>query len=91
MLAAADGTVMYSGSGVRGYGNLVLIRHAELGLVTVYAHNRRNLVREGEGVTRGQVVAEVGRTGRASGDHLHFEVRRGETPLDPLDHVHPAR
>lgn len=82
VLAASAGKVIYAGAGVRGYGNLILIRH-QGGMVTVYAHNRRNLVKEGEEVGQGQVIAEVGHTGRASGDHLHFEVRRGDTPADP--------
>lgn len=88
VLAAADGKVIYAGSGVRGYGNLILVRH-DTGMVTVYAHNRRNLVKEGQEVKQGQVIAEVGHTGRASGNHLHFEVRRGDAPVDPLDHVKP--
>lgn len=82
VVAAADGVVIYSGSGVRGYGNLILIRHAG-GMVTVYAHNRRNRVVEKERVLRGQVIAEVGRTGNATSNHLHFELRAGETPRDP--------
>ena len=88
VLAAAEGVVIYAGSGLRGYGNLILVRH-DGGIVTVYAHNRRNLVKEGDRVTQGQVIAEVGHTGRTSGNHLHFEVRRGDTPVDPLDHVKP--
>jgi lipoprotein NlpD len=90
VLAAAGGKVIYAGSGVRGYGNLILIRH-QGGIVTVYAHNRRNLVKEGEEVGQGQVIAEVGHTGRASGDHLHFEVRRGDTPVDPSGFVSRQR
>jgi murein DD-endopeptidase MepM/ murein hydrolase activator NlpD len=90
VLAAAAGTVIYAGSGVRGYGNLILLRHPG-GLVTVYAHNRANLVQEKEAVRAGQVIAEVGRTGNASACHLHFEVRRGESPEDPLVHVTPLR
>ena len=86
ILAAADGTVMYAGDGVRGYGNMIIVRHTG-GLVTVYAHNHRNHVNEGVKVTRGQVIGEVGSSGRATGTHLHFEVRRGETPVDPLGHV----
>jgi murein DD-endopeptidase MepM/ murein hydrolase activator NlpD len=82
VLAAAGGRVIYSGAGVKGYGNLILVRHTG-GIVTVYAHNRRNMVKEGDRVQQGQVIAEVGHTGRASGDHLHFEVRRGDTPVDP--------
>jgi len=86
ILAAADGTVMYAGDGVRGYGNMIIIRHSG-GLVTVYAHNQRNHVSEGVKVSRGQVIGEVGSSGRATGTHLHFEVRQGETPVDPLGHV----
>jgi len=81
ILAAADGEVLYAGV-QRGYGNLVILRH-EGGLITIYAHNRENLVREGERVRKGQKIATVGRTGRATGPHLHFEVRRGTTPIDP--------
>jgi len=88
VLAAAAGTVIYAGSGVRGYGNLILLRHAG-GTVTVYAHNRRNQVREQDPVRQGQTIAEVGQTGNATAPHLHFEVRRGESPEDPLLHVHP--
>ena len=88
VLAAADGKVIYSGSGVKGYGNLILVRHLR-GLVTVYAHNRINLVRERALVRKGQVIAEVGHTGRATGDHLHFELREGDKPIDPRLHLPP--
>ncbi len=88
ILAAAGGTVIYEGSGLKGYGNLVIIRHRG-GLVSVYAHNRRNLVREGVVVKQGQVIAEVGHSGRTTGDHLHFEIRHGEKPLDPQKYVKP--
>lgn len=88
VLAAADGVVIYAGAGVRGYGNLILLRHRS-GLVTVYAHNKRNLVQEGVTVRQGTVIAEVGATGRATGNHLHFEVRIGERPQDPLRYVRP--
>jgi murein DD-endopeptidase MepM/ murein hydrolase activator NlpD len=90
ILAAAAGTVIYAGSGVRGYGNLILLRHPGA-LVTVYAHNRRNRVVEKETVRAGQVIAEMGRTGNASASHLHFEVRRGEVPEDPLLHFERSR
>lgn len=88
VLAAGDGVVAYSGAGIRGYGNLILIHHPGH-LVTVYAHNRKNLVRERTRVRRGQVIAEVGHTGRATGPHLHFEIRKGDLPLDPTKYVKP--
>ena len=81
--AAADGTVIYAGV-QRGYGNIVILRH-QGDLVTIYAHNQRNLVEEGQQVKAGEPVALVGATGRATGPHCHFEVRRGTTPHDPLD------
>jgi len=90
ILAAEDGKVIYAGAGVRGYGKMVIVRHRGE-LVTVYAHNRRNLVQMGTLVQRGQVIAEVGRTGRTSGNHLHFEVRTGEKPRDPLRYVRPPK
>jgi murein DD-endopeptidase MepM/ murein hydrolase activator NlpD len=82
VLAADDGTVIFVGK-QSGYGNVVIVRH-EHGLVTVYAHNSEVLVREGARVARGQQVARVGQTGRTTGPHLHFEVRDGVKPRDPL-------
>ena len=82
VVAAADGTVIFVGK-QSGYGNVVIVRH-EHGLVTVYAHNSAVLVREGAHVTRGQPVARVGQTGRTTGPHLHFEVRDGVKPRNPL-------
>jgi murein DD-endopeptidase MepM/ murein hydrolase activator NlpD len=84
--AAEAGRVIHSGNSLAGYGNLVIIKHAG-NLSTVYAHNRRNLVRVGEFVERGQVIAEVGRTGRATANHVHFEVRRNGSPRNPLDYL----
>jgi murein DD-endopeptidase MepM/ murein hydrolase activator NlpD len=81
--AAASGTVIYSGDQVRGYGNMVVIRH-ENGLVTVYAHNSLLLVHAGDVVAVGREIARVGDTGRSTAPHLHFEVRRGDTPQDPM-------
>lgn len=66
--------MIYSDNGWRGYGNLVVLRHAG-GYVTVYAHNRRNLVDEGEVVRQGAAIAEVGSTGHSTGPHCHFEIR----------------
>ncbi|NOT57822.1 MAG: M23 family metallopeptidase [Deltaproteobacteria bacterium] len=83
--AVADGEVIFSNV-LHGYGNIVLIRHRN-GLVSVYAHNRRNLVKEGEWVRRGKVIAEVGQTGRASGPHLHFEIRKDNQARNPLRYL----
>ncbi len=80
--AAGDGMVLFSGQ-QRGYGNLVLIAH-DRDVVTVYAHNERNLVSPGERVQRGDEIARVGQTGNATGPHLHFEVRVATQPRDPL-------
>jgi lipoprotein NlpD len=82
VFAAAGGEVLFAGE-QRGYGNLVLIRHPQ-GLVTVYAHNSENLVEQGDRVLRGEPIARVGRSGNATGPHLHFEVRVGTRPRDPL-------
>jgi lipoprotein NlpD len=89
VLAAAAGTVVYSDDKQRGYGNLVILSHAH-GYVTVYAHNRRNLVDEGDAVRQGAPIAEVGSTGRSTGPHLHFEIRQKKKAVDPLIHL-PAR
>lgn len=74
LYAAHDGTVVYSGRGLSGYGNLIVLR-ASQGLMTVYAHNRRNRVKAGQIVKRGTHIADVGATGRATGPHVHFETR----------------
>jgi lipoprotein NlpD len=81
--AAGDGQVVYAGDAIRGYGNLIVVQHAG-DLLTVYAHNSVLLVRQGERVTAGQRVALVGQSGHATGSHLHFEVRQGQIPRDPL-------
>jgi len=81
--AAADGVVLYSGSELKGYGNLVILRH-DNDLITVYAHNSKNKVKEGDRVKCGQVISLAGDTGRATGSHLHFEVRKGDKPRNPL-------
>jgi murein DD-endopeptidase MepM/ murein hydrolase activator NlpD len=82
VLAAQSGKVLFAGF-QRGYGNLVLVGH-DGGLVTIYAHNAENLVVAGDPVARGQRIARVGRSGNATGPHLHFEVRVGTRPHDPL-------
>jgi murein DD-endopeptidase MepM/ murein hydrolase activator NlpD len=81
--AAAEGRVLYSGASGTGYGTMVVIEHGD-DLSTVYAHNARNLVRRGEWVAQGAWIAEVGATGRATGPHLHFEIRFRDIPQDPL-------
>jgi murein DD-endopeptidase MepM/ murein hydrolase activator NlpD len=80
--AAAAGTVIYAGE-QSGYGSIVILKH-DGGLVTLYAHASRLLVEEGARVRRGDPVAEVGQTGRTTGPHLHFEVREGTRPRNPL-------
>jgi lipoprotein NlpD len=82
VFAADEGEVLFAGE-QRGYGNLVLIGHGR-GVVTVYAHNSQNLVEQGDHVLRGEPIARVGRSGNATGPHLHFEVRVGARPRDPL-------
>jgi murein DD-endopeptidase MepM/ murein hydrolase activator NlpD len=80
--AAEDGTVAYVGDEIKGYGKLVLVRHAN-GWVTAYANNGDLLVKKGEAVKRGQVLAKSGQTGNVTSPQLHFELRKGKTPVDP--------
>ncbi|MBW8312883.1 MAG: peptidoglycan DD-metalloendopeptidase family protein [Rhizobium sp.] len=87
VLAAADGVVVYSGAGLVGYGELIIVKHSDEWL-SAYAHNRRRLVGEGAQVKAGQQIAELGRTG-TSRDMLHFEVRRNGKPVDPLQVLPP--
>lgn len=85
---AADGVVVYSGAGLVGYGELVIVKHNDEWL-SAYGHNRQRLVAEGEAVKSGQQIAELGHSG-ASRDMLHFEIRRNGKPVDPLPLL-PAR
>ncbi len=85
IFAAADGEVVYAGSGLLGYGNLVIINHNETYL-SAYAHNRKILVREGEKVTKGRKIAEMGSSG-SNRVMLHFEIRRDGKPVDPLKYL----
>ncbi|MCX8072974.1 MAG: M23 family metallopeptidase [Candidatus Binatia bacterium] len=82
VLAAADGEVIFAGE-LRGYGKTIMLAHKG-GLVTLYAHNQAHLVREGQKVRKGQTIALVGETGKATGPNLHFEVRHDNALLDPL-------
>ena len=81
--ASNAGMVIYSNNTIKGYGNLIVLRHSEE-FVTVYAHNQVNLVEEGTWVEKGQIIGKVGQTGRASGPHLHFEIRRNNKAVDPM-------
>jgi murein DD-endopeptidase MepM/ murein hydrolase activator NlpD len=86
VVAAESGTVAYAGSELKGYGNLVLIRH-EGNWVTAYAHNETLLVRRGDRVERGQEIAKAGKTGAVDQPQVHFELRQGSKPVDPLPHL----
>lgn len=85
VVAAAPGKVVYSGNNLRGYGNLVIIKHNKTYL-SAYAHNSRILVKEGQTVSRGQKIAEMGKTD-ADNVKLHFEIRRLGKPVDPLKYL----
>jgi murein DD-endopeptidase MepM/ murein hydrolase activator NlpD len=84
--AAEDGTVAYAGSEVKGYGKLVLIRH-DNGYVSAYAHNGDINVKHGEKVKRGHTIAKSGQTGNVTSPQLHFEIRKGASPIDPMPHL----
>jgi murein DD-endopeptidase MepM/ murein hydrolase activator NlpD len=81
--AAEDGVVAYAGNELKGYGNLVLIRHGN-GYVTAYAHASEVVVKRGDQIKRGQVIARSGQTGNVTSPQLHFEIRKGATPVDPM-------
>lgn len=85
VLAAAAGQVVYSGSGLRGYGKLLIVKHNEI-FLSAYAHNDRLLVKEGDFVKAGQIIADMGSSG-TDRVKLHFEIRRDGTPVDPLKYL----
>jgi murein DD-endopeptidase MepM/ murein hydrolase activator NlpD len=87
--AAEDGVVAYSGNELKGYGNLVLVRHAN-GYVTAYAHASELLVKRGDTIKRGQVIAKSGQSGEVGSPQLHFEIRKGSSPVDPLQFLNGA-
>lgn len=82
IVAASEGVVVYSGSEIGGYGNITVIAHKN-GYFTVYAHAKTNYTHQGQRVYRGQVIAQVGMTGRTTGPHLHFEIRKNGEAIDP--------
>ncbi|MBA2127539.1 peptidase M23 [Hyphomicrobium methylovorum] len=84
--AAESGVVAYAGSELKGYGNLVLLRH-DNGWVTAYAHNDEMLVKHGDKVKRGQVISRAGKTGSVDQPQIHFELRQGSKPVDPLPYL----
>ncbi len=87
--AAEDGVVAYSGNELKGYGNLILVRHAN-GYVTAYAHASELLVKRGDAIKRGQIIAKSGQSGEVGSPQLHFEIRKGSTPVDPLQFLNGA-
>jgi len=87
--AAEDGVVAYSGNELKGYGNLVLVRHSN-GYVTAYAHASELLVKRGDAIKRGQVIAKSGQSGEVRSPQLHFEIRKGSSPVDPLQFLNGA-
>lgn len=86
ILAAQSGIVIYRGKDFRGFGRLVMIEHPD-GWATLYGHLESFLVEEGQKVKMGDMIGTMGRTGRATGVHLHFEIRRGRVAVDPLNYL----
>lgn len=86
ILASERGIVIYTGKGFHGYGNLIVIEHNEE-WATLYAHLSEFVVKEGDHVTRGQIIGKMGRTGHASGNHLHFELRHNRQPVNPMAYL----
>jgi murein DD-endopeptidase MepM/ murein hydrolase activator NlpD len=87
--AAEDGVVAYSGNELKGYGNLVLVRHSN-GYVTAYAHASELMVKRGDTIKRGQIIAKSGQSGEVGSPQLHFEIRKGSNPVDPLQFLNGA-
>jgi murein DD-endopeptidase MepM/ murein hydrolase activator NlpD len=84
--AAENGVVVYAGNELRGFGNLLLIKHAD-GWVTAYAHAQTLKVGRGDQVRRGEIIATVGDSGNVGRPQLHFEIRKGQQPIDPRKHL----
>lgn len=90
VLASAAGRVEYAGDGLRGYGNVVILRHDER-TTTLYGHNSALKVKEGELVKSGQTIALLGSTGHSTGPHVHFEIRKGQAPVNPRPRLPKSR
>ncbi len=90
MLASKSGRVIYAGAGLRGYGKTIILDHGD-GIQSVYAHNSALLVGVGKRVDQGQTIARVGRTGNATTEHCHFEIRVNDRRVDPARWLSPAR
>ncbi|MFH1726674.1 MAG: M23 family metallopeptidase [Elusimicrobiota bacterium] len=90
VFAAAPGKVLYAGDRIKGYGNVVILRHDQE-TTTLYAHNRSMKVKEGQRVKRGHVIATLGSTGRSTGPHVHFEIREGPRSIDPRKRLPKGR
>ena len=90
VLASENGVVVYAGNELRGFGNLLLIKHAD-GWVTAYAHNERLLVGRGQQVRRGQAIAQVGQSGSVTSPQLHFEIRKGSRAINPSEMLGPQQ
>ncbi|MEE9588672.1 MAG: M23 family metallopeptidase, partial [Hyphomicrobiaceae bacterium] len=84
--AVDNGVIAYAGSELKGYGKLILIRHSD-NWVSAYAHNEQLMVRRGDKIRRGQVIAKAGRSGSVERPQLHFELRQGSKPVDPMKHL----
>ena len=90
IVAVDTGVVIYSDNGIRGYGNMIVLAHGD-DLFTVYAHNRKNKVKKGARVERGQQIAEIGNTGRSTGPHLHFEIRVKNKVRNPAQYLSKSK
>lgn len=86
IFSAQAGTVIYAGKAFRGYGKMILVENRN-GWASLYAHLNKINIREGDAVTKGQKIAEMGNTGRSTGNHLHFEIRRDRRPVDPMAYL----
>lgn len=86
IVASGDGKVIFSGAGPAGYGKMVVVKH-DSRTITIYAHNEENLVSEGHEVKQGDKIATIGKSGRATGYHCHFEMRMDRKPIDPMKYL----